>query len=68
MEVHYSAARVAGADDLEIRDVIDIAEMVKETVIMNSRLLIDNLINIKDDNKERAINMRDLLCSVEWGA
>ena len=51
MEVHYNAARVAGANDLEIRDAIDIAEMVKETVIMHSRVLIDMLLNETTDNK-----------------
>ena len=55
MEVHYNAALVAGADDLEIRDVIDIAEMVKETVIMNSRILIDMLINGADGNGEQTV-------------
>ncbi len=55
MEVHYNAARVAGANDLEIRDAIDIAEMVKETVIMHSRVLIDMLLNESNDNKEQAV-------------
>lgn len=55
MEVHYNAARVAGANDLEIRDTIDIAEMVKETVMMNSRVLIDMLLNESNDNKEQAV-------------
>ena len=55
MEVHYNAARVAGANDLEIRDTVDIAEMVKETVMMNSRLLIDMLLNESNDKKEQAV-------------
>ncbi|HBV88369.1 hypothetical protein DP73_03435 [Desulfosporosinus sp. HMP52] len=53
MEVHYEAARAAGATVLEIRDAIDIAEMVKETVMMNSRVLIDMLINESTDKKEQ---------------
>ena len=55
MEVHYNAARVAGANDLEIRDTVDIAEMVKETVMMNSRLLIDMLLNESNDKNEQAV-------------
>ena len=46
---------MAGADEFEIRDVIDIAEMVKETVIMNSRVLIDMLINGIDVGEEQVI-------------
>ena len=53
--MHYNAARVAGANDLEIRDTIDIAEMVKETVMMNSRVLIDMLLNESNDNNEQAV-------------
>lgn len=54
MEVHYKAAREAGATNLEIRDAIDIAEMVKETVMMNSRVLIDMLLNESTDKKEQS--------------
>ncbi|MHB8156164.1 MAG: hypothetical protein ACYDEQ_02010 [Desulfocucumaceae bacterium] len=39
------AARVAGADDSEIGEAIDIGEMVKETAIMNSRITIDLLLS-----------------------
>ncbi|MHB8986363.1 MAG: hypothetical protein ACYC38_10565 [Eubacteriales bacterium] len=56
MEVHYHAARAAGADDLEIRDAIDIAEMVKETVMMNSRILIDMLTSKSGDKNELVEN------------
>jgi hypothetical protein len=54
VEVHYKAAREAGATDLEVRDAIDIAEMVKETVMMNSRVLIDMLLNESTDNKDQS--------------
>jgi len=52
LEVHYYAARAAGANELEIREVIDLAEMVKETAMMNSRIMIDTLINELCDDKE----------------
>lgn len=53
--MHYNAAREAGATDLEIRDTIDIAEMVKETVMMNSRVLTDMLLNESNDNEEQSV-------------
>lgn len=41
LEWHYSRACEAGASEEEIEEAIDIGEMVKETVMMNSRICID---------------------------
>jgi len=42
---------VAGADEDEIGEAIDIAEMVKETAIMNSRITIDLLLSELSEKK-----------------
>lgn len=52
LETHYSNARAAGADNEEIREAIDIGEMIKETVIMNSRISIDLIIKELDTGEE----------------
>jgi len=45
LEYHYVKAREANASEDEIREAIDIGEMVKETTIMKNRELIDFLFN-----------------------